>query len=123
MGQAPENREDGIEQGQGGCDGGLVHVTPSHGNGQVGADFSGRAGSDAVVVKSILARAPSAFSDVTWHRRAGAFELQGQIPVVKANALDRRPERVDHLQSHFVDLEAFHQDLLCRGLKQAVVRE
>ena len=35
MGQAPENREDGIEQGQGGCDGGLVHVTPSHGNGQM----------------------------------------------------------------------------------------
>jgi hypothetical protein len=29
---------------------------------------------------------------------------------------------VDHLQSHFVDLEAFHQDLLCRGLKQAVAR-
>jgi hypothetical protein len=73
-------------------------------------------------MKTILARAPGAFSDVARHRGAGAFELQGQIPVVKTNALDRRPERVDHLQSHFVDLEAFHQDLLCRGLKQAAVR-
>jgi hypothetical protein len=41
---------------------------------------------------------------------------------VKANPLDRWPKRVNHLQSHFVDLEAFHQDLLCRGLKQAAVR-
>jgi hypothetical protein len=74
------------------------------------------------VVQSVLACAPGAFSDVAWHRGAGAFELLGQIPVVKTNALDRRPERADHLQSHFVDLEAFHQDLLCRGLKQAAVR-
>ena len=74
------------------------------------------------VVKPILARAPGPFGDVARHRGAGAFELQGQIPVVKADALDRRPESVNHLQSHFVDLETFHQDLLCRGLKQAVVR-
>jgi hypothetical protein len=74
------------------------------------------------VVQSILARAPGPFGDVTRHRGAGTFELQGQIPVVVTNALDRRPERADHLQSHFVDLEAFHQDLLWRGLKQAAVR-
>ena len=123
MGQAPEDREDGIEHGQCGCDGRLVHIAPGHGHGQMGADFPGGAGGDSVVMKSILARAPGAFGDVAWHRGAGAFELQGQIPVVEANAFDRRPERVDHLQSHFVDLEAFHQDLLCRGLKQAVVRE
>jgi hypothetical protein len=73
-------------------------------------------------MESILARASGAFSDVARHRGASPFELQGQIPVVKTNALDRRPERADHLQSHFVDLEAFHQDLLCRGLKQAAVR-
>jgi hypothetical protein len=122
MGQAPEDGEDGIEKGQGGRDSGLVHVTPGHGNGQMGANFPGRAGGDSVVMKSILARTSGAFSDVTWHRGAGAFELQGQIPVVQANALDRWPERADHLQSHLVDLEAFHQDLLCRGLKQAAVR-
>jgi hypothetical protein len=29
---------------------------------------------------------------------------------VKTNALDRWPERADHLQSHLVDLEAFHHD-------------
>jgi hypothetical protein len=88
----------------------------------MGADFPGGAGGDSVVVESILARAPSPFGDVARHRRAGAFELQSQIPVVKANPLDRWPKRVNHLQSHFVDLEAFHQDLLCRGLKQAAVR-
>ena len=68
MGQAPENREDGIEEGQCRCDSALVHVTPSHGHGKVGADFSGGAGGDSVVVKSILARAPGPFSDVAWHR-------------------------------------------------------
>ena len=75
MGQAPEDREDGIEKGQRGCDGGLVHVAPGYGNGQMGADFPGGARSDPVVVKAILARAPSPFGDVAWHRRAGAFEL------------------------------------------------
>jgi hypothetical protein len=88
----------------------------------MGADFPGGAGGDPVVMKSILARAPSPFGDVARHRRAGAFELQSQIPVVKTNPLDRWPKRVNHLQRHFVDLEAFHQDLLCRGLKQAAVR-
>ena len=122
MGQPPENREDGIEQRQCRCDGGLVHVAPSHRDGQMGTHFPGGAGSDPVVMKSILARASSPFGDVARHGGASAFELQGQIPVVKANTLDRRPERVNHLQSHFVDLEAFHQDLLCRGLTQAAVR-
>jgi len=93
MGQAPEDREDGIEQGQCGCDGGLVHIAPGYGNGQMGADFPGGASRDSVVMESILARAPGSFSDVARHRGAGAFELQGQIPVVKADALDRRPER------------------------------
>ena len=88
MGQAPENREDGIEQGQGGCDGGLVHVTPGHGDGQMGTDFPGGAGGNSVVMKSILARAPGPFSDVAGHRGAGAFELHGQISVVVADALD-----------------------------------
>jgi hypothetical protein len=41
---------------------------------------------------------------------------------VMADTLDRRTERADHLKSHFVDLEAFHRDLLCRGRKQAAVR-
>jgi len=50
-------------------------------------------------MKSILARAPGAFSDVARHRGAGAFELQGQIPVAEANSLDRWPERADHLRA------------------------
>jgi len=77
-GQAPENREDGIEQGQGGCDGGLVHIAPGHGNGQMGANFPGGACGDSVVVKTILARAPGAFSDVAWHRRAGALSCRAR---------------------------------------------
>jgi len=70
MGQAQRIAEDGIEQGQCGRDGGLVHVTPSHGHGQVGADFPGGASGDSVVMESILARAPGAFSDVARHRGA-----------------------------------------------------
>ena len=122
MSQPPEDGEDGIEKGQCWCDGGLVHIAPCYGNRQMGANFPSGAGSYPVVVKSILPRAPCALGDIARHRGAGTFELNRQIPVVKANALDRRPERVNHLQSHFVDLEAFHQDLLCRGLKQAAVR-
>jgi hypothetical protein len=30
---------------------------------------------------------------------------------VLSDALDRRAKRADHLQSHFVDLEAFHRNL------------
>jgi hypothetical protein len=100
----------------------LVHITPSHRDRQMGADFSGGTGGDSIVVKAILARAPGSFGDVARDRRAGGFELRGQIPVVITNALDRWPERANHLQSHFVDLEAFHQDLLCRGLKHASVQ-
>jgi len=67
MGQAPEDGEDRIEQGQGGCDGGLVHIAPGYGNRQMGADFPGGASRDSVVVKPVLARAPGPFSDITWH--------------------------------------------------------
>src|ERR1039457_5846372 len=39
VGQASENGAYGIEQGQGGCNGGLIQVAPGHGDGEVGSDL------------------------------------------------------------------------------------
>ncbi len=97
----------------------MIQVAPGDCDGEVGSNFPRGAGGNPVVVEAILTRTPGAFGDVARNRRASAFELQSQILVVVADAFDRRAERGNHLKSHFVDLEAFHWDLLCRGLKQA----
>jgi len=77
MGQAPEDREDGIEQGQCGCDGGLVHIAPGYGNGQMGG-LPGGASRIRVVMESILARSPGSFSDVATARGAGALSCKAR---------------------------------------------
>jgi len=66
-GLAARDGEDGIEKGQGGRDSRLIHVTPGHGHGQMGADLPSRAGCDPVVMKSILAHASGPFGDVAGH--------------------------------------------------------
>jgi hypothetical protein len=67
MGQAPEDGEDGIKQGQRWGDSGLVHVTPGQGDRQVRTDFPGRASRDSVVVQPILSNTPGAFGNVARH--------------------------------------------------------
>jgi hypothetical protein len=80
-----------------GGDGGLIHVTPGNGHGEVGTDLAGQASGDAVVVQPVLTFSSCSLGDVAKHRGTGTSELHGQISVVVADALDCGAKGANHL--------------------------
>jgi hypothetical protein len=70
----------------------FVEVAPSRGDIERGADFGGAAGSDAIVMRAILAGSPCPFSDVEQHRASRAAQLVGERGVLLAEQLDRAAE-------------------------------